>query len=429
MPLTFDQPENRGVMRGLKRAAQFTQLVYSPIRLFPICHVLFFRGEKSYCGSSQFAGWPAKGLPYSSVIKHQKFIGYHVSFESFMTALQDPNSVLYTKDLFDGERKNAAAWYGTVCSSLASYVWDLPIQHTCSNWAQMDDVECLGQPALEDLRLLDALLNATHIAVITGIERDEQGTVQRVEVSESTLPNCRVTWFTAEQFLSFWYRCPMTPYRVYRRRDHSGISYTPNPFVHVAADPRRGIEGDEPLPPYAYNRVIVPNQGNRANYLAGEEPVILDILDEAFVSVEIQDEQGNTSVFPVEDGRVCPGEQPCGRYAAVALDADRRRSDPAYYAVVNYAPPFPGGTFAPGEAMELQLAPLVEGDKPLYYSFSDLSDCNTALREVIPDAAAEAGRIVISAPNREGEYFLTLGTKNDFGIYSSGRFIFRVEKK
>ncbi len=425
MPLTYDQPENTGVMNGLKRAAQFTRLTYSSIRLFPICHVLFL-GKKEYCGSYQLPGWPAKGLPYSSVIKHQKLIGYHVSFESFMTALKDPKSVLYTKDLFDGERKNAAAWYGTVCSSLASYVWDLPIQHTCSNWAQMEDVRRLGQPALEELKLLDVLLNVTHIAVITGIERDDQGKVRRIEVSESTLPNCRAAWFTADQFVSYWYHSLTTPYYIFRRRDNSRITYAPNPFVHVAANEERGIVGDAPLPPYEYNEVIVPNQGNRSNYLAGEEPVVLDILDEAFLCVEVRNERGETSMYSVKDGQVILKDQPCGQYTAVAIDSQQRRSKPAAYAVVSYAPLFDRAVFAPGEEIKLKLIPLIETDIPLYYSISDLSDCNTAVRETIPAEAAAEKRFTIHAPSKEGEYFLTVGTKNSFGVYSSSRFNFRV---
>ena len=427
MTLSYDLPENRGVMNGIKRAKQFTELVYSTVRMFPICHTLFYpAGKKSYVPSIQFAGWPARGLPYSSVIKHQKFIGYHVSMESFMTALRDPESILYTKDLFNGERGNAAAWYGTVCSSLASYVWDLPIQHTCGNWPQMEDTDCLGQPPLEELKLLDALLSATHIAVITGIQRDENGGVQRVEVSESTLPNCRVTWFTPDQFRAYWYECPSSPYIIYRRRDQSMVTYEPSPFVFVGEDPARGIEGDPDLPAYVYNPVLVPDHGNRSNYLQPAEPVVLDVLDPAYTSVEIKDGAGRVRAYPVKDGKVRPGTQACGCYEAEAVAEDGRRSMPAEYAVVGYNDPVEGDVFAPGAPVTLHLRPMTEGDRPLYYSISLADNCNTIAREVIPAAAAAEGRITVSAPEEAGEYFFALGTKNRFGIYASDRFYFRV---
>lgn len=429
MILTYDLPENRGVMNGLKRARQFTEFAYTVVKPFPICCVLYPDGVKTYQPSLQFAGWPGRGLPYSSVIKHQKFIGYHVSIESFMTALQDPRSILYTKNLFHGERGNAAAWYGTVCSSLASYVWDLPIQHTCGNWAEMEDVACLGQPALESLKLLDALLNATHIAVITGIQRDTDGRVCRIEVSESTLPNCRVTWFTADQFIAYWYECPSSLYRVYRRPDHSSITYEPSQFVFIKADPERGVEGDPVLPAYEYNPVIVPDHGNRSNYLAGSESVTLDLLDPAYTTVEITDQAGRVRVYSAEDEKVCPGEQPCGRYTATALDEAGNRSASVEYAVVGYVEPVRRDVFTPGEPMDLRLASLVPGDKPLYYCFSQKSNCNTVVREVIPAAAAAEGWMTVSAPQEEGDYFLTLGTKNEYGIYSSDRYYFSIRAR
>lgn len=427
--LKYDMPENTGVMNGIKRAKQFSEIVFHSVNLLPTAYITYGypNGEKSFFYGSRLPGFPVKGLPYSSAIKYQKLIGYHVSIESFMTAVHDPNSILYKKSLIGGERRNAATWYGTVCSSLATYVWDLPTQHICATWAMQEDVEALGQPPLESLRLLDTILNVGHVAVITGIEREDDGKVTRIEVTESTLPNCRTNWFTPEQFVMYWYQCAASPYKIFRRKDHSSITYTPSPFVYIKADPERGIEADPVIPEYKYNKALLPDHGNGSNYILNVEPVVIDILDDIWTSVEICNAKGEKTVCKVKDHVVEPVMTECGYYTAVAITDDGQRSDSVEFAVVGHGKPIDKTNYTPGENMTIRLHPLVSEDAPLYYSFSDSKTCVTVTRKVIDQASISACELNVKVPTEPGEYFLSLGIKNRYGIYASSRSYFTVE--
>ncbi len=69
------------------------------------------------------AGIERVGLPYSSVKEKDKFVGLEVSFHTFMTALHNPRSVLYTEDVKESPYygTNCGPYYGTVCSGAVNY--------------------------------------------------------------------------------------------------------------------------------------------------------------------------------------------------------------------------------------------------------------------------------------------------------------------
>ena len=73
------------------------------------------------------------GVPYSSVRSEGRYIGFDISLRTFLAAVQNPLSVLYTENL-TGKVSNAATYYGTVCSSYTSYalqcgVWEVSRRH------------------------------------------------------------------------------------------------------------------------------------------------------------------------------------------------------------------------------------------------------------------------------------------------------------
>lgn len=62
------------------------------------------------------AGKENIGVPYSSVRSEGRYIGSDIGLRTFLAAVENPQSVLYTENL-TGKVSNAAAYYGSVCSA------------------------------------------------------------------------------------------------------------------------------------------------------------------------------------------------------------------------------------------------------------------------------------------------------------------------
>ena len=113
-----------------------------------------------------------------------------------------------------------------------------------------------------DIELCDVLhyySGGGHVAIITGILRDENGNVVAVEVSECIRTNCVSRWFSTSSF------------EAYRRK------YTLCRYENLEAIP----EFDETTNDILYNSgiekiapVIAVDYGNKSNYFHGETTVI-----------------------------------------------------------------------------------------------------------------------------------------------------------
>ena len=66
------------------------------------------------------AGKEYTGVPYSSVKHEGRYVGFDIFLKTFLAAVENPKSVLYTENL-KGKVKNAECYYGKVCSSYTSY--------------------------------------------------------------------------------------------------------------------------------------------------------------------------------------------------------------------------------------------------------------------------------------------------------------------
>lgn len=430
MMLFHDKPANADITNGLKRARLLTDLAYTPVKRMAASDVVFPDGKARDFVPSWFkAGFPVKGAVYSSVVRTQKFIGYNISVETFLTAVRDGNSILYTKDHAYGVRNNSAAVYGTVCSEFVSFVWNLPASYPTSRWHLIPGNRCLGQPPLEELKLLDSLLNATHVTVITDIVRDDDGRVVSIEVSESSMPRCRRTRFTPEQFLLAWYGNEK-PYRVWRLPEYS-ISYEPLAIAPQKWEEERGVESDPVLPAYRYNTVLCPDRGNRANYLASE-PVMLDFLEEGWDMACVTPENGETFSVPVSEGKAVLPELKPGFYSACGVKADGTKSDDVFWCVCAFEDAGMPAVVHAGDTVKVHIR-TAACDPVIRYSFILLSNEGAVCTGFFPGEESISGEAFLGIPAAgapgacaPGDYVLLLTAKNRYGEYASGEFPFTV---
>ena len=403
-----DVPESEGMKNALRRAKQLAELRWTPVKAFPVIASPGVPGADT--SRIFFPAWrPRGGVNYSAARFEEKYVGCNISLDTYMTAMTQPDSVLYTRNLH-GKHRLCAAYYGTVCSQFASYVFDLPFHIDCQQWPYLDGIEIIDPTPLENLRLCDILNERTrHTAVITGITRDADGRVLDITVTESTPPCAQSNTFLAQEFVNYWLK---NGYEVLRYHKLDRVAYTPSPWVHIEGDPELAY----PVP----NAVLMPDYGDKANYLLGET-VTLSVFDPAYTAVEIRCREEKKSL-PVENGRVTLIPEKPGYYQAAAV-SENGRSAPVEFCIVDAK-----AVLGKAEYSEKE---------PIHPIFS-CADPEDELRGwvVKTDAYAkywgypisDEGVVPAEAALPEGKYLIIGLYRNRYGIYSTPPCFFAVKK-
>ena len=256
----------QGAINAVKKAYQLTDITFSP--LLPIAY-----NQGTYKPNSTY-----KGMIYSSVKEIGTYVGSNVSFHTFMTAIHNPRSRIYTDRLDEPPYKgtNCCAYYGTVCSELVSYA--LGICYWSSDFVASDLMEELDYSNLDGFHIADVLWRSGHVAMITNVIRDQDDAVVSIEISEAVKSGSKRYTVSRSSFQTAYSR---NFKKILRYKDLAkNLSYTPvSEFVPVF---------DETGIPFVYNDDICVDKGDQSCYFTGEE-VVLNILSSGDI-VEIYKE-------------------------------------------------------------------------------------------------------------------------------------------
>lgn len=393
--LIYDTPTCQGMENALKRVRQMADIRWTPIRPYPCAYPLENGDQPAY-----FPAWrPQTGMPYSSARIHEKFVGYNVSFETFFTALSNPNSVLYTRNLF-GQGARMAAWYGVVCSAMCSYALDLPMRYMTANWKDVPGMHCIEGATAADIRLCDTLCSKTHVAIVTDVARTADGTVHAITVTESTRPQCVRKTYTPEEFARYW----LADYKVYRYAAFDRVAYTPLPYAPLPGDP--------PLPPPAPNPDLMPDYGDKANYASGET-VELSLLTPGWTHVCVAQPGAPALRIAVEGREIVPfAPASAGVYEAYCT-REGAQSGPVTFAVVASAVECPACVRA-DEAIEVRFL----GAPPDSWQIKRAGTGFIAASLAVTDGQRASGSAPLPrlAP---GAYTIQALSSNAFGHYAS----------
>ncbi|MBQ7566455.1 MAG: hypothetical protein IJT18_04985, partial [Oscillospiraceae bacterium] len=329
-----------------------------------------------------------------------------------MTALRNPNSVLYTRPQHKMMR-GMSAYYGSVCAVYVSYAFGMPYRVPCTEWPDYPGIRQVDTADLDELRLCDILLKpGVHIEMITGIGRDEAGHVREISVSEETEPTCRVTTFTPESFRHFFLENPEWKYIVLRLPEIPDVPYTPSPFVH--------LEGDPDLPEPQINEAFLPDFGDKFNCELGEE-VSFTVLQDGWDEIAVALPAGGETALPVKGGRAAFTPDAPGFYRAVCRAAGRESAPVSWY-VTGMELDIDKVFFAPGEPIRVKVRNPA-GDKAFAYNISTeqmLSKKNGLFAAPTADGTLELPGMPA------GTYRAFVVAKNEYGCYRSTRVGFTV---
>lgn len=258
-----------GIANAIAKSNQITNFSYTPLATLP--------NQSGGTPRDQEAGQTYKGLPYSSVISLDNYIGINVSFYTFATALKNPRSVLYTRIC---TAANARTYYGLACSGFANYVFSLPLP--LKKTAFLRDYSRIHKRASAyGVQIGDMLIRVDgngggHTALVTKISKDTYGRIKTLDISEATPTNARVNravTFTA--FLTDWIG---EGYDVYYYDDVDCVGYEPLSFVQGYPD--ETVE--DIVPPD-----IMPEYGDKACVETGKTVRINVINARAYTAIKI----------------------------------------------------------------------------------------------------------------------------------------------
>lgn len=413
MQLYHDKPSSKGMENVLKRAKQLVAIKWTPIRCFPTSTI--YRdtdGVRHDIDTFITAYNPQQGINYSSVRRYEKFVGDNVLFETYLSALANPRSVMYTRSQH-GQGRAMSGFYGTVCSSFAAYVYNQPVRFPSDTWDTIGGVTEVDATQLENLQLCDAVLKkGQHIAIITGIQRDDAGKVHIITVSESVSPVCIEKDYTPQEFRGYWLA---NGYGVFRYAGIHDVPYTPDPFVPV--------EGDPYMERPAINSVLLPDYGNKANYMLGDT-VELDVLEEGWTSVEITGPEAAT--LPIEEDlkvTFCPSTP--GYYTACCVK-DGEKSAVVEFHVTNIVVEGNKTSLRKGNTLEISFE-TEPGEKAVGWIIMTPNH-GWLQAGFLNDQERAAGMIEIALKVPACECYLLVMGEGAFGKYRSPGFYFNVEK-
>jgi hypothetical protein len=272
----IDLPDSYGKANAIARANQMANIRYTPVATLP---------NQS---GNQIAGKEYQGLPYSSVRALDNFIGVDLSIYTFMTAVKNPRSVLYTRI---STASNSRTYYGTVCSELAHYALNLSLPY--KNTSEIEEHPKIHKRKNPyGIQVGDVLMKGStdeggHTMLITGLKKDNYGRILGVVISESVPPNIRRNEvITFDTFVRGYIG---NGYGAYAYDDIDYVDYTRLNFTQGYAD--------EKVEDLVYPD-IMPEYGDQACVEAGTDVVINVINPKTYTRIEIYK---NNKILDIKD--------------------------------------------------------------------------------------------------------------------------------
>ena len=270
-----------------RRAKQFRDVEWTPLSPIP-----------TITGSYLPEGVSRQGLPYSSCMEVDKMVGFDITLLTFMTAANNPYSMLYTENLRDkgsvygftyhSSRGTIAGWSGVVCNVFVEHSIGMAIPHDTGEWAYLSKIGKLVEVydnSAQGLCVGDMLWEEGHGRLAQNLWRTAKGLVTLVEVTENAQHNSTMyeTKYASPEihYSDFDEDLDNRHGKIYRYpKLYENINYTPSPFVI--------LEG-ETQTPYIYNDDICTYAGDYACFREGFRIVLNYNLkeDKSWESVEL----------------------------------------------------------------------------------------------------------------------------------------------
>lgn len=253
--LDIDSPDYQaGVSVALIKAEQLAGLTWTPL-----AKIKKTRPEGAY----YMPGVTYQGTPYSSVKELDKFIGQDVSFHTFLSALSNPRSVLYTEIVNQSPYHgvNCAPYYGIVCSMAINYALGIDAPYPSWDYAKVSFMKKVTDDDIDKMSVCDVLARNGHALMVIDYQKDEDGKI----VTAKFLENGGYHVFDRDSLYRYWINGNFALYR-YKRMAQNRYY--------------QEIEPAEESP------AVCVQRGDKSIFREGEV-VVLNVLNESYPEIEL----------------------------------------------------------------------------------------------------------------------------------------------
>ena len=384
--------DSLGRINAVKKARQLTDINFTPLK------------QVEGWGKSYIEGKSYQGMIYSMVSEMGNYIGDYVSFHTFMTALYNPKSKLYTEDVgsppYHGY--NCRAYYGTVCSMFASYALGIFPGFSTRDFIESDLITEINIENIDSIKIADILWVYGHVALITDILKDGNEHLVELEISESVPTGCRRYKVSRNDFLELM---ELSFDKILRYKElYRNLNYTPVPeFVAVL---------DEAPLSFQFNNDLCVDKGDKSCYLENDTIIVNTMHDYDFMEIFKGDELYKVISEMDKDVTLCG--LPYGDYKA-RVYYNGIYSDFTYWKVVNI--------FLKVDKSKNRLYFHSENAKPVYVTFRDIAGLmqpkptHNCCFYIFEDADIHNGYVSIDKINTCREYpYIRVFFSTDYGM-------------
>lgn len=297
-PLPISEDDYRTAIDVIQRRAhQIAEVGWLPLGIIPSNQGSFPFGEYCY------------GIPYSSVKEMDKFVGQDVSFYTFLSAVQNPKSVLYSqnvgKEPYNG--MNCSTYYGTVCSMAVNYVLGFNAPYESKMYPNLPFITRVEDQDPRVIRIGDILWQYGHVVLVEDIVHRNDNSIESVSILESSGVITKIRHYS---FMDFSNRWKESSWVLYRYMDFGRIVDQESiPFLSSSASENYSFD---------FTESICVSRGDRAAFRLGEDVTVNILTSSLPIDIDIyKDEQHYLKLKDVTDDVVLTN-LPVGRYTAIS---------------------------------------------------------------------------------------------------------------
>ena len=316
---------------GYRKSEQWVNLKWTPKNKVP-----------KQGGASYFpANTERIGMLYGEGAYQDKRVGADVSLRTFMTAINNPYSLMYTENTNENHSQsaygityygdyNSGAYMGMSCNIFVYNVLGSPITWSSfetDGGSAIDEniVEKVYDQSSHGLRLMDILATQGHVRIVSRLWRDNRNVVKKVQVSEIVGSGARNILYSDTEFDRF---LKNENYRIYRFKElYKNIDYEQSPFVT--------LDGEE-LISYDYNNDICTFAGDYASFAEGDL-IHINYEKGIYTSMQIYKDENLIDTIAIGEGHdvdLTNKNYSYGKYKARLTDGTNH-SDFTYWEILN----------------------------------------------------------------------------------------------